>query len=156
MSQEASRERSLFMWSAARRMALDVVPRPVAPPPVRTARRAPTTREHPSIGEARRRIAAPARDMTHSEHVKELAGECRRLIRRPDTATLVIDLADVEQADTKLVACLVGVYRLASARAVSMEMILPRVVQDLVAVCRLEPLIEQTRPRREPTGPYGG
>ena len=86
--------------------------------------------------------------MTHPEHVKRLAAECRRLIRQRDTASLVIDLGDVETADTKLVACLVGVYRLACARAVQVEMILPRVVEDVVAVCRLERLIEQTRPRR--------
>jgi hypothetical protein len=86
--------------------------------------------------------------MTHPEHLKRLTAECRRLIRLRDTATLVIDLGDVETADTKLVACLVGVYRLACAHAVRVEMILPRVVEDVVAVCRLERLIEKTRPRR--------
>jgi len=93
------------------------------------------------------RVAARARDMTQPEHVKRLAAECRRLIRLHEATSLVIDLADVETADTKLVACLVGVYRLACAHAVQVEMILPRAVEEVVSVCRLERLIERTRPQ---------
>jgi ABC-type transporter Mla MlaB component len=86
--------------------------------------------------------------MTYSEPVKRLSLECRREIRRDDTATLIVDLAEVEKADTKLVACLVGVYRLACARAVQVEMLLPHAVEEVVTLCRLERLIERTRPQR--------
>ncbi|MDY7110317.1 MAG: hypothetical protein SYC29_16935 [Planctomycetota bacterium] len=152
MSQDASGAHSMFTWSAARQTALEI-DAGVAPPPARLPWRTRSAPRREPGGEARRRIAAPDRDMTRVEHVKELAGACRHLIRREDTATLVIDLADVEQADTKLVACLVGVYRLACSRAVRVEMIVPRPVRDLVVVCRLEPLIEQTRPRRKAVAP---
>ena len=148
MPERPNRACSLFNWSAAPRSALDLADgRGHSPLPVPTPRRARPVPGHSADGGACWRVAALARDMTHPEHVKRLAVECRRLIRQRDTATLMIDLGDVETADTKLVACLVGVYRLACARAVHVEMILPRVVEDVVSVCRLEQLIEQTRPR---------
>jgi len=91
------------------------------------------------------RVAAPAADMTRWQEVKRLFQQCRRLLREcPDC--LVVDLTDVERADTKLVSCLVRVYQLANAESVKIEMILPKSVEEILAVCRLEQLIEQTKP----------
>ena len=141
--------RSLFNWLAAHHPALDLRP---GPDQVLRPRRALPSRgrvrRSQRVGGERRRVAASARDMTHSEPVKLLSLECRREIRRDDTATLIVDLGEVEKADTKLVACLVGVYRLACARAVQVEMFLPHAVEEVVTLCRLERLIERTRPQR--------
>jgi len=90
-------------------------------------------------------VEAPATDMTHWQEVKRFYQDCRFTLRaRPEC--LRIDLAAVEQADIKLVSCLVRIYQLATRDGVRMETILPETVEQILAVCRLEQLIEQTRP----------
>lgn len=106
--------------------------------------------------------AAP--DMTSCEQVRQMFIRCRRLIRQDDRAGaaggagggagggrrgMVIDLRSVTQADTKLMACLVGVYQLARTSSVPVELRASRAVAEMMDFCRLSWLLEWTRPRAE-------
>ncbi len=95
------------------------------------------------------RVVVQTTDLTHGREVKRLFQECRRILKL-QPRRLTIDLTLVQKADTKLVGCLVRLYQLAGAASVTVEMILPHSVENILAVCRLEQLIEQTKPAQAP------
>ncbi len=83
--------------------------------------------------------------MTSCDRVRQLfmryhhaAGSGNRSMR--------IDLRKVQAADTKLMACLVAVYRLAKSDSIQLELSPSSTVRNLAEVCRLDWLIEHTAP----------
>lgn len=92
-------------------------------------------------------------DMTSCEQIRQLFVRCRRIIGEGNA--IVLDLNNVDQADTKLMACLVAVYQLARASSVRMELCPSMAVRDVVEVCRLGWLLEQTRACSNPSEPVG-
>ena len=89
-------------------------------------------------------------DMTSCEQVGQLFQRCRRTIIAAGIAagrrSVTLDLLEVAKADTKLVACLVAVYQLSKDSSVRLEMRASRTVLELVELCRLQRLIDQTAP----------
>jgi ABC-type transporter Mla MlaB component len=90
-------------------------------------------------------VQAPA-DMTSCEQVRQLFIRCRRTIKLHGECVRV-DLKNVSQADTKLMACLVAVYQLARDASVRLELSPSNSILSLAEVCRLGWLIERTAPR---------
>lgn len=88
-----------------------------------------------------------AGDMTSCEQVRRLFNHCRRAIGERHDG-LVIDLKNVTRLDTKLMACLVAVYRQAAASKVRLELLCPASVLSMAEVCRLNWLIERTAPAK--------
>lgn len=93
-----------------------------------------------------RSVRAAEQDMTCCEAVLRLFKRCRRIIRQKPEC-LLVDLRRVKKADTKLIACLVALYQAAEAKSVRLELQPCSVIEDLFIVCRLQGLIERTRPR---------
>jgi ABC-type transporter Mla MlaB component len=91
-------------------------------------------------------VIRPVGDMTSCEQVGVLFQRCRRVIGEAGRRAVVLDLLDVGQADTKLVACLVAVYQMSRDSSVRLEMRASRVVLDLFELCRLQRLVDQTAP----------
>jgi anti-anti-sigma regulatory factor len=88
-------------------------------------------------------VLAPDADMTSSDRVRDLFNGCRRLLRRGVTH-VVIDLQAVTAADTKLLACLVALLRLARSASAHLEICLSSAVLDVARVCRMEWLAEKS------------
>jgi hypothetical protein len=93
-----------------------------------------------------RTVVRAAADMTSCEQVRQLFLHCRRSIGDAG-GCLQVDLKGVDQADTKLMACLVAVYQLARAASVRMELSPSGCVLQMAEVCRLGWLIDQTSAR---------
>jgi len=85
-------------------------------------------------------------DVTSCEQVGQLFQRCRRTIIAAGRRSVTLDLLEVAKADTKLVACLVAVYQLSKDSSVRLEMRASRTVLELVELCRLQRLIDQTAP----------
>jgi ABC-type transporter Mla MlaB component len=81
--------------------------------------------------------------MTSCEQIRELSLKCAKAIG-DKRRSLIIDLVQVERADTKLMACLVSIYQLALSSSVSVELRPSASVLDLAEFCRLGWLIERT------------
>lgn len=79
-------------------------------------------------------------DFTECQRVRDLLEACRRAIPRAH-GVLIIDLTDVRKADTKLVAAIVLIYRLATAQAVRIRLYVSKEVASLLHVCKLQSLI---------------
>jgi anti-anti-sigma regulatory factor len=106
-------------------------------------------------------MAAP--DMTSCEQICQLLVGCLRAMRLHNPSnrqsigrepgrprSMLIDLRNVTQADTKLAACLVAVYQTARESSVRLELAASKAVLDTVEVCRLGWLIERTTPASRP------
>lgn len=91
-------------------------------------------------------IAADSSDMTSCEQVGQFFEKVRKLID-PKTQCIVIDLQQVDRADTKLLACLVALYQLAARSSVRLEVFESVAVHRVVDFCRLGWLMERTTPR---------
>lgn len=75
--------------------------------------------------------------MTDSDCVHALFDRCESMIRK-GVRHVVIDLHEVETADTKLLACIVAIYQLARSASARLELSLSNAVRDLARICRLE------------------
>lgn len=64
----------------------------------------------------------------------------RRLLRKP--VVLVIDLEQVQRADTKLVACLVMIFREAHRLRIQIEFRMSAAAEAVVRLCRLDAMIQ--------------
>jgi hypothetical protein len=93
-------------------------------------------------------VVAGAADMTSSERVHELFNRCRGLLRQ-NAQRVVIDLQHVTLADTKLVACLVVLRRMAASAPGRLEICCSSAVIEIARVCRLEWLTQERGPRRD-------
>jgi hypothetical protein len=88
------------------------------------------------------RVLAGSADMTSADRVHDLFMRFRGLVRR-GARHVIIDLREVDAADTKLVACLVALQRMAIAASVRLELCLSRRVRDVAGICRLEWLADE-------------
>lgn len=84
-------------------------------------------------------------DMTSCDRVRQLFMRCRHAAGN-GSRSMLIDLRKVQAADTKLMACLVVVYRLAKSNSIRLEFSPSSAVRNLAEVCRLDWLIERTAP----------
>jgi anti-anti-sigma regulatory factor len=83
-------------------------------------------------------------DMTGCDEIRSLSRNCARIIGEGGRV-LVIDLADVERADTKLMACLVSVFQLARSSSVKVRLRSNLCVNEMAEFCRLTWLIQQAQ-----------
>ena len=81
--------------------------------------------------------------MTSCEQIRVLSLKCAKAIGE-NHRSVVVDLAHVQTADTKLIACLVNIYQLAMSSSVKLELRPSASVMELARFCRLEWLIENT------------
>jgi anti-anti-sigma regulatory factor len=86
-------------------------------------------------------------DMTCCEHIRQLFIQSRRTIRG-GAKRLMIDLRHVEQADTKLIACLVVVYQIARSWSAQLELRSSPAVRRIAEICRLEGWLTGLESRR--------
>ncbi len=91
------------------------------------------------------RVVVVAADMTSSDLVRDLFNRCRRLLRQ-GTRHVVIDLQEVRIADTKLVACLVVLHRMARSASARLEICLSSAVLEVARICRVEWLAQELAP----------
>jgi hypothetical protein len=101
----------------------------------------PLHEQWPGNGVAERVVVA-ASDMTSSELVHDLFNRCRRLLRH-GARRVIIDLESVQAVDTKLVACLVVLHRLARAGSARLELRMSAAVRDVARICRIEWLADE-------------
>jgi hypothetical protein len=92
------------------------------------------------------RIVIDASDMTCDDRVHDLFTRCRRAFRA-GMRHVVIDLHAVTIADTKLVACLVAIHRMARGASVRLEASLSSAVLEITRICRLERLARELTPQ---------
>ena len=83
--------------------------------------------------------------MTSEAAVRRFWRRCR-LALESKPSILVIDLADVVRADTKLIACLAGLYQLGRDEQVAIEVHASAAVLTVARICHLEPLLEIMSP----------
>ena len=85
-------------------------------------------------------VIEAAADMTDEDSAVELFRTARDEISEPRRAalTILLDLTNVRRADTKLVAYLVQLRRLADMRGAVIELLPSAHLLDLLRVCRLE------------------
>jgi hypothetical protein len=76
-------------------------------------------------------------DMTVADHVGDLFGRAGVAIKA-GASCVIIDLHDVDAADTKLIACLVALYQLARCGSGRLELRLSQAVINVAEVCRLD------------------
>ena len=89
--------------------------------------------------------ASSDQDMTSEASVRRFWRRCR-LALESKPSLLVIDLADVVRADTKLIACLAGLYQLGRDEDVAIEVHASAAVLTVAQICHLEPLLEIMSP----------
>jgi ABC-type transporter Mla MlaB component len=92
-------------------------------------------------------VIKAATDMTSCDQLRQLYGCCGQMLRQ-GAKRLILDLKSVAQADTKLMACLVAIYRLARGCAARVEFCPSPAVLQVVQVCKLEWLMERTSPQQ--------
>lgn len=114
------------------------------------ARPAPDTHHEPPVVV----VSSPPCDATSGTRVLALFQVCKeRLVDRP--ARLRLDLTGVERADSKLVACLVAVRRLAIAAGTTLELRASKAVRTWIGICHLDGAFEETpggaQSRKPPT-----
>jgi ABC-type transporter Mla MlaB component len=80
-------------------------------------------------------------DMTGCDSIRGFFVRCARSIDDGCEA-LVIDLNQVDRADTKLMACLVAVFQHARASSVKVELWSSQAVLDMIEFCKLRWLLE--------------
>ena len=85
-------------------------------------------------------VIAADSDMTDSSSMARFLARCRRSLR-VQPPVLVIDLQQVEFADTKLVACLVFLFREAQRLAVRIEFRMSVAAETVIRLCRLDDMI---------------
>jgi anti-anti-sigma regulatory factor len=83
-------------------------------------------------------------DMTSCENVRQFFQRCGEVVREDAPRHLIVDLEAVDRVDTKLVASLVALHRLASVASVQLDVRVSSAVRDVLKVCRLERLAEST------------
>ncbi len=91
--------------------------------------------------ERQRQLAVSDRDMTSEASVRQFWRRCRLVLESKPTV-LVIDLTHVIRADTKLIACLAGLYQLGRDEHVQLEVLPSAAVNTVARICHLEPLLE--------------
>lgn len=79
--------------------------------------------------------------MTTCDDVRRFFQRCRSVVREVSPQRLVLDLEAVERADTKLVAALVALHRLAAETSVCIDVLASSPVRDVLKLCRLEQLL---------------
>lgn len=82
-------------------------------------------------------------DLTDSEAIRRLHGRARAMLARPNVKRLSIDLRTVASADSKLVACLVALHRLARSRNAAMDVRIAPALRDVFVLFRLERLLPE-------------
>jgi len=88
------------------------------------------------------RVVVADSDMTSCERVRDLFNRCRRMLRN-GARHVVIDLHGVTVADTKIVACLVALHRLARSVSARLEVSLSQAIIEVARICRLERLVQE-------------
>ena len=86
-------------------------------------------------------IRAPE-DLSEEEAVRVIHARAREAIAAGAT-TLMVDLADVIRADTKIVACLVVLRRMARRSGCALDVRLSPAVAAWTGVCRLQQVIHE-------------
>jgi ABC-type transporter Mla MlaB component len=94
-----------------------------------------------SEGQTPWREAAGAGDLTRPAGVQELYERCRRRLRSR-CRCLVVDLSEVSQVDTKLVASLVVLKRYAHSTGQRVEVRYSEPVRAWLRVCRLDGVLD--------------
>jgi ABC-type transporter Mla MlaB component len=80
-------------------------------------------------------------DMTDCDSIRGFFVRCARSID-DGCDSLVIDLNQVQRADTKLMACLIAVFQHARAASVKVELWSSDAVLDMIEFCKLRWLLE--------------
>jgi len=93
-----------------------------------------------AVVEAPPQLVVTARDMTSGERVGELFN-CALDVLRERPPQVLIDLHGVTAADTKLLACIIALYRLALEMSVQLEVCVSNAVMEITRICRLEPVL---------------
>lgn len=83
------------------------------------------------------RVVSAAGNMCDSRLLRVFHRRCHHTLDS-GPASVVVDLAGVTQANTRLVATLVAVLRRARAASVSLELIVSGVVHDWITICNVE------------------
>jgi len=94
-----------------------------------------------SIGPGAVLIRAPE-DLSEEEAVRVIHARAREAIAAGAT-TLMVDLADVIRADTKIVACLVVLRRMARRSGCALDVRLSPAVAAWTGVCRVQQVIRE-------------
>ena len=90
-------------------------------------------------------IATGEHDMTGEAIVRRFWRRCR-IALESKPKNLVIDLNDVVRADTKLIACLAGLYQLGRDEQVHIEVQASSAVRTVARICHLEALLQSMAP----------
>jgi ABC-type transporter Mla MlaB component len=88
-------------------------------------------------------LAVADADLTDSEAVRRLHMRGRAMLARPNVRRLRIDLRHVAAADSKVVACLVALHRLARSRNAAMDVSIAPALRDVFVLFRLERLVPE-------------
>lgn len=108
--------------------------------PMQLAGRGPGSRAVASDAE-RSFLVRASGDLTDCRVLRRFQARCEALLHaRIDH--VVLDLSEVEQADTKLVACLLVVLRRARSVGVRLEVCCSHTVNEWLAFCRLTQLLQ--------------
>ena len=89
--------------------------------------------------------------MTQCDEVRALLASCRDYLEHGE-GRLVIDLRTITDADTKLAACLVAIFRLARASDVRIELMLSDVAWNVLTICRLNDVMATAQRQSSKTG----
>ena len=89
-------------------------------------------------------------DMTQCDQVRSLFSRCRNYVER-GRGRLVIDLRGIDNADTKLAACLVAIFRLARSTSVRVELMLSEIAWNVLSLCRLDEVMATAHRPAEPS-----
>jgi len=86
------------------------------------------------------RIASISGDLRKESLLLEFQSRAETLIRSA-SGTILLDLSDVQHADTKAVACLVELYRQALAAQITLEIHASAPLKSCAAVCGVDQLL---------------
>ena len=91
------------------------------------------------------RIISPSGSLRDSRRCRDFHHDCEQAVR-PGRRRVVLNLTQVADADTKLVATLVAIARRARAAGVSYKILVSSRVRTWIALCRMERLLQSEHP----------
>ncbi len=88
-------------------------------------------------------VVAADRDLSSSETVRAMYSSVKKAIADEHAESVLVDLSDVDIADTKVVACLVVLRRTATRAGKRLDVRLSPAVAAWTGVCRLNKLVDE-------------
>ena len=111
---------------------------PATPPPDAASRR---PKQRPELAEIEVELVTAEVDLTDDEAIRRLHARAHAMIEPRAVRRLSLDVRSVAVADSKLIACLVALHRLARSRGVAMEVRIAPQLRQLFTLFRLECLL---------------